>query len=95
MLLRFTQAARRHKIGKSRVRHVVENPLSVLRVPALDKDGDDRMLYLGDDGTGRVLEVVTVPIEDGELVIHAMDMRAKYRALYETAREVAARDDGT
>ena len=43
----------------------------------------DRTLYVGDDHTGRALEVVTVEIPEGLLVLHAMDMREKYRQLYE------------
>jgi hypothetical protein len=31
--------------------------------------------------------VLTVPIEGGELVIHAMDLRAKYRSAYDDAKE--------
>ncbi len=38
--LRFTQAARKHKIGKSRVRHVIDNPLVVFRIPAPDDHSD-------------------------------------------------------
>ncbi len=87
VLLRFTQAARKHQIGKSRVRHVIDNPLVVFRVPAPDGHSDDRTPYLGDDQAGRALEVLTVPIEDGELVIHAMDLRAKYRSIYDAAKE--------
>ncbi len=77
----------KHKIGKSGVRHVIDNPLVVFRVPAPDGRSDDRSLYLGDDETGRALEVLTVPLEDGELVIHAMDLRAKYRSIYDAAKE--------
>ncbi|MGH3922823.1 MAG: hypothetical protein ACRDTT_08150 [Pseudonocardiaceae bacterium] len=87
MFLRFTQAARKHKIGKSRVRHVIDNPLMVFRIPPPDDHSDDRILYLGDDQTGRPLEVMTVPVEDGELVIHAMDLRTKYRSFYDAAKE--------
>lgn len=89
MRLRFTQAAPKHKIGKSRVKYVIDNPFVAFRITAPDAHPDDRTLYLGDDGTGRALEVLTVPIEDGELVIHAMDLRARYRAVYDAAKEVA------
>ncbi len=85
--LRFTQAARKHKVGTSRVRHVIDNPLVTFQIPAPDDHTADRTLYLGDDGTGRALEVLTVPIEGGELVIHAMDLRAKYRPIYDAAKE--------
>ncbi len=87
MPLRFTQASRKHKIGKSRAQHVIDNPLVIFRIPAPDDHSDDRILYLGDDETGRPLEIMTVPIEDGELVIHAMDLRTKYRSAYDAAKE--------
>ena len=37
----------------------------------------------GDDATGRALEVMAVRTERGLLVIQAMDLRTKWRALYE------------
>ncbi len=63
------------------------NPLLAFRIPAPDDHSDDRILYLGDDETGRALEVLTVLMEDGELVIHAMDLRTKYRSVYDAAKE--------
>jgi hypothetical protein len=89
----FAQSARRHKIGRIRVRHVLCDPVAVFTVPSPDGQTPERLLYLGDDHTGRPLEVVTVAVGDGELVIHAMDLRAKYRPSYEQAKEVAA-DEG-
>ena len=66
---------------------MIDHPLVVFRISAPDIDSDDRTLYLGDDETGRALEVLTVPIDNGELVIHAMDLRAKYRSTYYAAKE--------
>ena len=40
---------------------------------------DDRIVYLGPDQDGVLLEVVAVEIEGGLLVIHAMTMRPRYR----------------
>lgn len=42
-------------------------------------------MWLGADHEGRVLEVVTINIDDGLLVIHAMDIRLKYRDRYNQA----------
>ncbi len=39
------------------------------------------------DETGRALEVLAVLLEDGQLVIHAMDLRAKYCSIYDAAKE--------
>ena len=54
---------------------------------------DDRLVYLGDDTNGRALEVVAVEMEAGPGgeqhlgVIHAMELRGKYRGQYEEARK--------
>lgn len=56
-----------------RAEHVTEPGLDRDVDPAPDDHSDDRVLYLEDDETGRPLEIMTVPLEDGELVIHAMD----------------------
>ncbi len=82
MLIRFTQAARKHKIGKARVVHVIEHATVAFTVSA-DDDRADRTVWLGEDHEGRVLEVMTIDIDDGLLVIHTMDIRPKYRGLYD------------
>lgn len=46
-----------------------------------------RIVYLGDDDHGCALEVMAVDGKDGEmLVIHAMELRDKYRKRYEDQR---------
>lgn len=58
------------------------------RVPPSGEAGDDRLLYLGDDGDGVALEVMAVELEADELyVIHAMPMRKRYEAQYEEAKK--------
>jgi len=81
----FTQAARRHKIGKARVRQVMSNPLVVERIVE-EQDPRVRLLILGDDDSGRALEVIAVEEDDVLVVIHAMDLRPKFRALYEEGK---------
>lgn len=52
-----------------------------------DEQGrDDRLLCLGDDATGRALEVMAVPLTDGLLVVHVMDLRPTWRPLYEEGK---------
>lgn len=85
MRVEFTQSARRHKIGKARVRQVLANPVVVDRIV----EGHDprvRLLILGDDDTGRALEVIAVEEDEVFVVIHAMDLRQKFRALYEEGK---------
>lgn len=77
----FAQSARRHKVGRARARHVVDNPDTVVRqpAPAGSQLSDDRLVLLGDDHTGRAPEVVAVEVEGGRHVIHVMDLRATWR----------------
>lgn len=85
MRVEFTQSARRHKIGKARVRQVLANPLVVARIVE-EHDPKVRLLILGDDDTGRALEVIAVEEDEVVVVIHAMDLRPKYRGLYEEGK---------
>ena len=78
----FTQSARRHKIGRTRVRQVLEDPVAVINVESPDSSSS-RLLVIGEDRTGRPLEVIAVFEGDDLVVIHAMDLRAKYRHFYE------------
>ena len=43
-------------------------------------------MILGDDDTSRALDVIAVEEDDVLLVIHAMDLRPKFRALYEQGK---------
>ena len=73
--LRFTQAARKHRIGRASVRHVLA---TVSPVETVTAQGNPAWAYIGNDERGRELEVIAVEIEQGEgqdpflLVIHAM-----------------------
>jgi hypothetical protein len=42
-------------------------------------------VFLGDDQTGRALEVVAVRLPDCLLVIHVQDLQAKFRPYYHEA----------
>lgn len=81
----FTQSARRHKVGKARVRQVLANPIVVERI-VQDRAPKIRLLILGDDGSGRAVEVIAVEGDGVLVVIHAMDLRSKCRALYEEGK---------
>jgi hypothetical protein len=54
---------------------------TILRQPAPADSlmPDDRLIFLGADPTGRLLEVMAVETDQGLLIIHAMKLRAKYR----------------
>ncbi|WP_157601660.1 hypothetical protein [Saccharomonospora halophila] len=62
---------------------MLADPVAIVPVRRAD---DTRMmrLYLGDDDTGRALEVGVIDTDEGDhLVIHVMDLRAKFRTYYD------------
>jgi hypothetical protein len=84
--VRFARAATRHRISKDRIRHVIAN--FRLRFeeppPAGGRARANRIVYLGEDEQGQVLEVMAVEADNHEmLVIHAMSLRNKYKKRYE------------
>ena len=84
-LIEFTQSARKHRVGRARVRRVMANPVAQAVLPA-EQGRQARLVFVGDDESGRALEVMAVRTDRGLLVIHAMDLRPKWRALYEEAK---------
>lgn len=70
------ESARKHGISDEAIRHAVDNALAVL------EDEEAKVLYLGPDSAGNLIEVVTVARTGGsEVVIHAMAMRPQYQSL--------------
>ena len=64
---------------------MLANPVVVDRIVEVH-DPRVRLLILGDDDTGRALEVIAVEEDEVFVVIHAMDLRQKFRALYEEGK---------
>lgn len=77
------RTARKHRVRDEDVRHAVAHAVYSGEV---DDDGEEegplRVLYLGPDRAGNLLEVVVIELDDGsQLAIHAMKMQARYREL--------------
>lgn len=85
MEIRWARSATKHGISRNRSRHVVETASAIIRQPAPERSSlrDERIIFLGPDPTGELLEVMAVETTRGLLVIHAMEMRARYRPLLE------------
>ncbi|MGJ3507766.1 hypothetical protein [Enemella sp. A6] len=70
MGLRFTQAARKHRVGRASARHAMANTIPE---PITTSRGDQGWLYIGADERGRELEIIAVELADGDLlVVHVM-----------------------
>ncbi|MDC4232233.1 BrnT family toxin [Actinomyces sp. B33] len=70
-------SARKHGISDE---DAIEAARSVLAGGPLDDDDPQRELRIGLDTAGRLLEVVVLLWDDGEIeIIHAMKARAAYR----------------
>jgi hypothetical protein len=70
-----------------RIRHVIAHCGLAFEEPAPTRDAEALDDSLGDDANGTALEIMAVEGSKGELVvIHAMELREKYRDQYEEAK---------
>ena len=70
VVVRFSQSARRHRIGKAHALHVINSiEPEVIRA---DDTTEDRLLWIGPDDRGLDLEIVAIVEPDYLLVIHVM-----------------------
>lgn len=77
------RTARKHGVKEADLRHAVDH---ALYAGVLEGDPPLRLLYLGPDRAGNLLEVVVIQRDDGsELAIHAMKMRRRYQDVLEGA----------
>ncbi len=70
MEIRFTQSARKHRIGKSRALYVIEN--SSPEFVSGESFRRDKIIWVSEDDRGLELEIVAVAEDDHLLVIHVM-----------------------
>ncbi|MBA2699972.1 MAG: hypothetical protein H0U61_14595 [Nocardioidaceae bacterium] len=68
-----------HQPRPQRSRHMHRHDRAAEAAPATSRLKADRVVFLGCDQDGTLLEVMAVETDPGLLVIHAMQMREKYR----------------
>ncbi len=71
-MVEIAQSARRHGVPDQDILAAVSVPLRVVR------QGGDRVLVIGADSAGRLLEVVVLDPDDDPVAIHAMPLRPKF-----------------
>jgi len=69
------RAARRHGIADADIVHAFEN---AIRYVEFEYDGEDRLLIIGADRSGRLLELVAVPVGEPTRIIHADNLRRRF-----------------
>jgi len=80
--IRWAKSAAKHRISRRHSGHLVKTTDTIIREPAPEGSPlvGDRLVFLGPDPNGVMLEVMAIEIERGLLIIHAMKMRPKYRS---------------
>jgi hypothetical protein len=68
-------SARKHGVTDQDMRHAVRVPFRVIEQVY---DGEERVLFIGADRSGRLLEVVVVQKPTGPVIIHADRLRPKF-----------------
>jgi hypothetical protein len=88
--LRWARSATKHRISRSRIRHALEHCWAILEQdppPGSPNPRPTRLVFLGEDSAGVALEVIAVRTNLANLVvIHAMELRPRYRRTYEEVR---------
>lgn len=80
MMITWKRSATKHRVSHERSRYVALNAKIIIRqpAPADSRLKDDRLVFLGPDDDGTLLEVMAVETDLGLTIIHAMPMRPKY-----------------
>lgn len=77
--VKLTQAARRRRIGKAHIVAAMNNAGEPARIAA-EGDLDERLVWIGVDDRGIVLEVIGVEQPDYVLIIHVMPYEYRRRS---------------
>lgn len=85
---RIHEAARKHGIGDAAMVYVVEHWPHAILVESTRAGRQDVSVFLGTDAAGRELEVGVINLASGSpMIIHAMRMRHRYRAVFRALLE--------
>ncbi len=77
--IRIFESAYRHGLTGDEIRHAWANAIAFFDI---DREHEPiKSLCIGPDTAGNLLEVLYLQLPDGDLVIHAMPLRAAFQAL--------------
>ncbi|WP_151082977.1 hypothetical protein [Nocardioides cynanchi] len=73
--MEIRDSAHRHDVTNQDILHAWEN---ALRYIEYEYEGEDRLLVIGPDTHGNILELVAVPVAEPARIIHADQLRPKF-----------------
>lgn len=73
--MEITSSARKHGVDDACITHAWEN---ALRYVEYEYDGEERLLVIGPDTAGNLLELVAVPAAEPTRIVHADRLRPKF-----------------
>ncbi len=73
--MEIADSARKHGISDTSIRHAWEN---AIKFAEFEYDGEERLLVIGPDTSGNLLELVAVPVTEPTRIIHADRLRPKF-----------------
>ena len=71
----ISESARKHGVDDEDIVHAWEN---AIRFVEYEYQGEERLLVIGADRHGRMLELVAAPADEPTRIIHADRLRAKF-----------------
>lgn len=71
----ISESARKHGVEDADIVHAWEN---AIRYVEYEYQGEERLLVIGADRHGRMLELVAVPADEPTEIIHADRLRPKF-----------------
>lgn len=72
--MEITSSAHKHGVDDASITHAWEN---ALRYVEYEYDGEERLLVIGPDTAGNLLERVAVPADEPTRIVHADRLRPK------------------
>lgn len=73
--MEIKDSARKHGVANASIFHAFDN---AIRYVEYEYQGEDRLLVIGADLNGQLLELVAVPIGVPTRIIHAAPLRKKF-----------------
>ena len=73
--MEVTTSARKHGVLDADIQHAWTN---AIRLVEYDYNGQERLLAIGPDRHGRMLELVAVPVDEPTRIIHADRLRPTF-----------------